>query len=361
MLSPVLPLFLTRDLAAPASAVGIVEGIAQATQNIVQGGSGWLADRLGRNKPVALVGYAVAALSKPSIGLATVWPHVLAARFADRLGTGVRSAPRDALIAGSVDTSRRGAAFGLEGVGDNLGAVLGPLLTAALLYLAHLQFRTLFLLAFVPGAIAFALISAVREVPRGTTGTELAVRGLPPPYWRYLAAIGVFGLGNLSSAFVILKSSAVGIGPEQTLFVYAGYNFVAALASYPAGGLSDRLGRKRVLLVGLAVLVIAFGGFASTASAVVVAALFVLYGVYQGVFRAVGKALATDLAPKSSRGSAVGLYGTVVGLSALLASAIAGQLWDRFGPGAAFGYAVACAIGGIALISVLVPSRLSPR
>ena len=158
---PVLPIFLTQELGAPASVVGVVEGAAEATQNIVQGVSGWYADRIRRNKPLALVGYGLAALAKPAIGIASTWPVVLAGRVADRLGTGIRSAPRDALIAGSVDDCRRGAAFGFEGVGDNLGAVVGPLLAAALLFALQITTRSLFLIAFLPGAAAFILVVLV--------------------------------------------------------------------------------------------------------------------------------------------------------------------------------------------------------
>src|SRR5438093_1338675 len=182
MLYPVLPLFLTQELGAPRTVVGVVEGVAEATQNIVQGGSGWLADRPGRTKPVAVVGYALAALAKPTIGLATAWPSVLASRFADRLGTGIRSAPRDALIAGAAPRERRGAAFGLEGIGDNMGAVVGPLVAVALLYLVHLPLRAIFLIAFIPGLLAVALISAVPE-RRATASAPRPARSARPSPW----------------------------------------------------------------------------------------------------------------------------------------------------------------------------------
>src|SRR5438093_11085445 len=276
MLYPVLPLFLTQELGARRTVVGVVEGVAEATQNIVQAGSGWLADRLGRNKPVALTGYALAALAKPTIGLATVWPHVLAGRFVDRLGTGIRSAPRDALIAGAVDQARRGAAFGLEGVGDNLGAVLGPLLAAALLYVLVVPLRSMFFIAFIPGTIAFLLVLLVRETPRraGARTRGLGLRALPPEYWRYLAAVAVFGVGNLSSAFAILRATDLGLPTAQTLLVYAAYNLVAALVSYPIGRLSDRLGRKRLLVAAFAMLALAFGGFATTTTDAALPQLF---------------------------------------------------------------------------------------
>jgi MFS family permease len=359
MLYPVLPLFLTRTLSAPASVIGVVEGVAEATQNIVQGGSGALADRLRRNKPLALLGYGLSALSKPTIGLATAWPHVLAGRFSDRLGTGIRAAPRDALIANSIEERRRGAAFGLESLGDNLGAVLGPLLAAGLLYVLGVDLRLIFFIAFVPGALAFLLVATVREAPAPATKREagVGIRQLPAGYWRYLLAVAAFGIGNSSNAFIILKAADIGLATEQTLLVYSGYNLVAALASYPAGRLSDRWGRKSLLLGALVVFALSYAGFAIATSGAVVAALFVLYGMYHGAFRAVGKAFAVDLVPGALRGSGVGLYGATVGLSALFASIVGGQLWDRLGPAATFGYGAACAVLGAVLLAAIVPAR----
>jgi MFS family permease len=357
MLYPVLPLFLTQELGAPRTAVGIVEGVAEATQNIVQGGSGWLADRIGRSKPVAIVGYVLAALAKPTIGLASAWPGVLASRFVDRLGTGIRSAPRDALIASSVEESRRGAAFGLEGIGDQMGAVLGPLLAAGLLYLLHVQTRSIFLIAFIPALVAVALITAVRETPQSRPHAERAridLRALPAAYWRYLAAIAVFGVGNASGAFLILRASDVGIPTELTLIVYAGYNLVAALASYPAGRLSDAWGRKRVMVGTLIVFAATFALLAVATTGALVAVCFALYGVYRGALRTAGKALAVDLAPAELRATGVGLYSSAIGLSALLAGAIAGGLWDRVGAAATFGWGAACGVAGAALLALLV-------
>ncbi len=359
MLYPVLPLFLTEELRAPRTAVGIVEGVAEATQNVVQGGSGWIADRMRRNKPIAVAGYALAALAKPTIGLATAWPSVLASRFGDRLGAGLRSAPRDALIAGSVDDARRGAAFGLEGVGDNLGAVVGPLLAAGLLYLLDVPLRSIFLLAFVPAALAVVLIASVRETgpERPAPRTRVALSALPPAYRRYLVPVAVFGLGNVSSAFIVLKAAEVGVPAELVILVYAGYNLAAALASYPAGRLSDAWGRARVMLATLALFVLAFGGLAVATNGVLVAVLFALYGVHRGAVRAAGKALAVDLAPVELRASSVGLYSAVLGLTAFVASAAAGVLWDRVGSATMFALAAGIGLVATLLFALLVPLR----
>ena len=360
MLYPVLPLFITRELGAPASVVGIIEGVAEATQNLAQGASGWLADRVGRNKPVALFGYALAALAKPTIALASAWPNVLASRFADRVGSGIRSAPRDALIASTVDRARRGAAFGLEGIGDNLGAVGGPLLAAALLYLFRVDLRVIFVIAFAPGAVAFLLMTLVPETARPRADTAPGhVSGLPRTYWTYLATVAVFGIGNASSAFIVLRAADIGVPAELTLLVYAGYNLVAALAAYPAGELSDTLGRTRAMAAALFVLAVAFAGLAFASSGWLVALLFGLYGVHRGALRAVGKALAVDLAPGELRATGVGLYSGTLGLTALVAGPVAGYLWDAAGPAATFGYGAVCAfLGGLGVLRfVRVTSR----
>ena len=329
MLYPVLPAFLTQTLGASGSALGLVEGIAQAAQNIVQGFSGWLSDRLQRRKPVALVGYLLAAVAKPLIGLASSWQGVLGARLLDRLGAGTRSAPRDALIASSVADEHRGKAFGLEGIGDNLGAFLGPLLAVFLLGYLGVEMRLIFLLAIVPGLIAFFMVALVREPPAETatpTKTEITLRYLPKAYWKYLLVIALFGLGNSSTSFLILQTQAVGVSLDKTILIYAAFNFVAAVVSYPAGSLSDMLGRRMILLVAFMIFFLTYLGFALTENILVIALLFILYGAFQGIFRSVGKALATDLVPERLRASGIGCYSATIGLLGLVASVVAGQL-----------------------------------
>ena len=254
MLYPILPIFLTQTLKASGSVVGLVEGVAEATQNIVQGFSGSLSDRLQRRKPVALVGYFLAAIGKPLMGAATVWQGVLGGRFLDRLGAGTRSAPRDALIASSVDEANRGRAFGLEGVGDNAGAFLGPLLAVLLLIILHLDIRLIFYLAVIPGLLAFLMVVLVKERPVVVTAKskiDVNLRQFPKPYWRYLLATALFGIGNSSNAFLILQTKDIGASLTMTILIYAGFNLVAALISYPAGFLSDRLGRRNILILAL--------------------------------------------------------------------------------------------------------------
>jgi len=364
MLYPVLPVFLTQTLNASGSVVGLVDGVAQATQNIVQGFSGWLSDRLRQRKPIALAGYLLAAIAKPLMGLSTSWPGVLGGRFLDRFGAGARSAPRDALVASSADEEHRGKAFGLEGIGDNLGAFLGPLLAVGLLMVLHVDMRVIFYLALVPGLLAVLMIVMVTERPVAVAAKskfDIDVRQFPPVYWKYLLVTALFGVGNSSNAFLILQTQAIGASLEATILIYAAFNLVAALISYPAGFLSDRWGRKNILLVSFVIFFVAYLGFALTENVILIAAVFIFYGLYQGIFRTVGKALATDFVPERVRASGVGWYNTTVGLLGLVASIAAGLLWDHVGHGAVFLYgAVFAVVGSLALLVVLPAKRGDP-
>ena len=360
MLYPVLPVFLTQTLKASGSIVGLVEGFAQATQNIVQGFSGALSDKLQKRKGVALAGYLAAAIAKPLMGLSTVWQAVFGARLLDRLGTGTRSAPRDALIASSVDKENRGRAFGLEGVGDNAGAFLGPLLAILLLYSLHIGIRAVFYLAIIPGLLAFVMVLLVTERPVAVAAKskiDVSLRQFPKGYWRYLLVTAVFGLGSSSNSFLILRTQDIGASLEMTILIYALFNLVAALISYPAGSLSDKWGRKNVLLSAFVVFLIAYLGFALAQNILLIGALFVFYGLYQGVFRAVGKAFASDFVPEQLRASGVGWYSTTVGLLQLVASIVAGLLWDRVGHAAVFYYGAIFGLAGSIGLIVLIPKR----
>jgi MFS family permease len=367
MLYPILPVFLTQTLKASGSIVGLIDGFAQATQNIVQGFSGTLSDRLGRRRAVALAGYLLSAVAKPFMGLAPGWPVLFGARLVDRLGAGARSAPRDALIAASVEKQNRGRAFGLEGLCDNAGACLGPLLAAFLLYVLNVDIRSIFFLAVIPGLLAFLMVLQVRErrikVP-AESKIDASLRRFPRAYWKYLLATALFGLGNASNSFLILETRNIGASLGQTIFIYAGFNLVAALISYPAGTLSDRWGRRNVLLASFVVFLIAYGGFALTQNVIIIGALFIFYGLYQGIFRAVGKALASDFVPDELRASGIGWYSTTVGLLQLVASIAAGILWDRVSHIAVFCYGAFFAAVGIASLLSLVPrwpERNSPQ
>jgi MFS family permease len=360
MLYPVLPVFLTQTLGAGGSIVGLVDGFAQATQNVVQGISGALSDELQRRKPIALVGYFLAAVAKPLMGLSTVWQGLFAARLLDRLGAGARSAPRDALIASSVEERDRGRAFGLEGLGDNAGAFLGPLLAAFLLYALRFGMRTIFYIAFIPGLLGFFMVLLVNESPQPLPAKSKVGAGLrrfPVGYWRYLLVTALFALGNFSTAFLILRTQDIDASLETTILIYAGFNLVAALISYPAGSLSDAWGRKNVLLVAFVVCLVADLGFAMARSILVIAPLFIFYGSYQGIFRVVGKAFAADFVPEQLRASGVGWYSTTIGLLQLVASVVSGLLWDRVGHAAVFYYGAVFAILGSLALAFMIPGQ----
>ncbi|MGJ0505534.1 MAG: MFS transporter [Methylocystis sp.] len=364
MLYPILPVFLTQTLHATGSVVGLVEGFAQAAQNVVQGFSGALSDKLQRRKPIALLGYFMAALGKPLMGIATVWPAAFGARFLDRLGSGIRSAPRDALIASSVDDENRGRAFGLEGIGDNAGAFLGPILAAFLLYSLHVDMRMIFYVALIPGLLAFLMVLLVTEGPAATAAKskiDASIWRFPKSYWTYLLVTALFNLGNSSNSFLILRTQDFGVSLEATILIYAGFNLIAALISYPAGALSDRFGRKNVLLASFIVFGVAYLGFALATNILMVAGLFVFYGLYEGVFRSVGKAFASDFVPEHLRAGGIGWFSTTVGLLQLIASLVAGFLWDKVGHAAVFYYGVASAVLGSLALLLLIPARLFPR
>lgn len=360
MLYPVLPVFLTDIIKAPASIVGIVEGVATAAQYTVQGLSGWISDRLKKRKIIALSGTFIAALAKFSIGLSSNWLQVLASRSIERLSTGIRASPRDALVADSAQEGFRGKAFGVEGIGDNLGAFLGPLITILFLYTFHQQVRSIFYLAIIPAILAVVMIGLVKEkqeeknikLQEKITGIKFS-KG----YWKYIFVTAVFGIGNSSNAFLILRTRQVGITLEATIFIYAFFNLVAALSSYPAGALSDRMGRKNVLLFSFLIFIATYLGFAFERDFLMIGFLFILYGIYSGIYRAVGKAFATDFAEPKFRASAVGIFSSTIGLSNLIASIVAGILWTVVSSQAAFVYGTVSAVLGSVLLIILIKKQ----
>jgi MFS family permease len=287
------------------------------------------------------------------MGLAATWQALLGARFLDRVGAGTRSPPRDALLAASVHEKDRGRAFGLEGVGDNAGAFIGPLVAVVLLYAMHLDIRAIFYLAVIPGLLAFCMVLFVSERSAAIgakSKIDLSLRHFPSGYWKYLSATAVFNLGNSSNAFLILRTQDIGVSLRSTILIYAVFNLAAALISYPAGSLSDRIGRKGILLGAFLIFMIAYLGFALAQNQYLIIALFIFYGLFQGIYRAVGKSLASDFVPERLRASGIGWYSTTVGVFQLVGSVVAGVLWDRVGHAAVFIYGAAfAAAGGLAL------------
>ena len=372
MIYPILPLFLTQVLNAPAAIVGLIEGIAVGTASVVTGISGWISDRMGRRKPVAFAGYALTAVSRPLIAFASVWPVVLGARFADRFGKGIRGAPRDALLAESADEESRGRAFGFERAMDSAGAVIGPVLGLLLLGWLGGDLRTIFLISAVPAVIAALLILALREqksdVKAGAESLRLSLAGTTHEYRKLLVVIFVFGLANSANAFLILRAAQLGNStlssgqtgydiPLMAILAYAFYNLVSALSSMPAGAASDRLGRRNLLVVGYTIYAISYTGFAFANASWMIWPLFALYGLFPALTDGVAKAMVIDTAGKAGKATAIGVYSTVVGVTQIAASYIGGLLWDAAGSWATFGFGAALASVAVILLLSFFPSR----
>ena len=363
MIVPVLPLFLTMVLGAPVAAVGLIEGVAESTASVLRVFAGWLSDRSGRRKPLILLGYGLSNLTKPLLALSAAWPQVLAIRFLDRAGKGIRGAPRDALLADSVAPSVRGRAFGFHRSMDTTGAAIGPLLAAATLALTGGNPRAVFWLAAIPGLVAIAIAVAFlrdRPVPpKDATAPRLGFRDLGRPFALFTGVAFVFSLGNSSDAFLILRAQDVGMPVAVIPLAYFAFNTLYAVFATPAGILSDRIGRRPLLATGFAVFALVYAGFAVAPSAIAAGGLFLVYGLYYALTDGVARALVADLVPSSLRATAMGTFSTATGLALLPASVIAGALWQGVGPWAPFAYgAVTASLA--ALLLLLVPTKPAP-
>ena len=362
MIYPILPTFLTQTLHAPATVVGLIEGFAVGTASVVSGFSGWISDRIRRRKHVAFVGYALTAVSRPMISFATAWPVVLGARFADRFGKGIRTAPRDALLAESAAETARGRAFGFERAMDSAGAVLGPLLGLALVVWAGIEARNIFLISAIPASIAAVMILAVRErrsdIVAGSSSIRLSLAGTSRDYRRLLIVTAVFGLANSANAFLILRAQQLGLTVGLTIVAYALYNAVASMASVPAGTVSDRFGRRNLLIIGYAIYAVSYAGFALANASWLVWPLFAFYGLFPALTDGVSKALAVDTAGKAGRATAIGIYSAVIGITQIAASYIGGMLWDKVDSTATFYFGAALAGLAAVLSFALLPSRV---
>jgi MFS family permease len=371
MIYPILPLFLTETLGAPATVVGLVEGIAVGTGNAIGGFSGWISDRLGRRKPVAFFGYAMTAATRPVIAAAQVWPLVLAARFAERFGKGIRNAPRDALLAEATEARYRGRAYGFERAMDSLGAVLGPLVALAVIGWTRLDARSIFLISAIPATIAALLILTVKEkragVVKGTGKLSLSLAGTTREYKRLLLIMGVFGLANSANSFLILRAQQLGLATGEApgkavsaaILAYALFNLVSTLTAYPAGAASDKLGRRNLLIVGFAVYALSYLGFALASQVWMVWPLFAVYGLFPALTEGVAKALAVDTAGRAGSATVIGILSMVGGLTQIAASYIGGVLWDKVNAPATFYFGAALAAIAVVMLFALLPSRLS--
>ncbi|HEX7980512.1 MAG TPA: MFS transporter [Gemmatimonadaceae bacterium] len=341
MIYPLLPAFLTTVLGANASFIGAIEGAAETTAALLKLASGWWSDRVQKRKPLVFWGYFIASAMRPLVAIATSAVQVLGIRVADRVGKGIRNAPRDALIAESVDPSIRGRAFGFQRAADNAGGVLGPLIAFAVLTWKFAELRTVFWLAAIPGALAVLVVAfGVRDIPRDPQapakgGPDLSVP-LGARFWRVLTVIFVFTLGNSTDAFLLLRANQLGVPVALAPILWAALHVVKTASNVPGGALSDRIGRRPTLIAGWTLYAAVYLGFGLANTASQAWALFGVYGLFFGLTEGSERALVSDLVAPERRGTAYGWYNLAIGIGALPASLMFGFVWDRYGPTTAF-------------------------
>ena len=363
MIFTLVPLFLFNVLRIGTPVIGLIGGLSESIDAIFRIFSGWLSDKVGRRKPLAVLGYSISTIAKPFMYLASSWGGVLAVRFGDRVGKGIRTSPRDALVADSVSAGERGKGFGLHRAMDTFGAVLGLAIAAIIIYLAQgggleLNLNTyqwLVLVGVVPAVLAvLVLVFFVRERRRPSSsgiGPQVGFKkagSFDTRFKLFLVIMGVFTLGNSSDFFVILRAQDLGSSVVYVVLMLVVFNIAYAVTALPAGVLSDRLGRRRVIILGWFIYALVYVGFALASELWQVWLLFAGYGVYYGVVEGVARAFVADLVPEEKRGTAYGLYHGVVGLTLLPASLIAGWLWQAVSPAAPFYFGA-----GLAFIAML--------
>ena len=361
MIYPLVPAFLTDVLGAGALALGVIEGVAESTASILKVVSGWWTDRAAKRKPFVFAGYGIAGVVRPLMAFATTWVAVVLIRFVDRVGKGIRTSPRDALIADVTPAKSRGAAYGLHRSLDHFGAVIGPLAAALLLWLG-LSLRQVFFLAVIPAFAVIGIIARfVREPERKpTTARPSPVlrrwRDFGPGFWRLIAAVFIFTLGNSADAFLLLRLIDAGVSLVWVAVLWSLFSLVKMGANLIGGRLSDSVGRRQLVLAGWAVYALVYLGMAVASATISLIGLFLVYGIYFGFTEPVERAWVADLAPSDLRGSGFGYYNGAIGIGALPANLIFGGIWAAFGPEPAFLFGAALA-GLAALVLVGTPER----
>jgi MFS family permease len=352
--------------------LGIIEGAAEAANSALKVFSGWLADRWRSPKVLVLAGYGLASAVRPLIGFATAWPQVFAIRFVDRLGKGIRGAPRDAMLAGFAPAGSRGLVYGFHRAMDHAGAVTGPLLASLYLYAAPGDYRTLFTLTIIPGLIVMLVLLRVPDRPGDTTDhprssatpsilLTASFSALGPRFWKAMTVIFFFSLGNASDAFLLLRLGDLGVPAFWIPLLWSALHVVKVGSSLVGGAMSDRLGRRSMIAAGwiiYALVYTAFGVFDSTAAVI---AIFMVYGLYFGLTEGVEKAWVADMAPDTGRGTAFGVYNAVLGAGTLAASLVFGFIWTRISAHAAFLTGAALALTATALLYLLFAGESGPR
>jgi MFS family permease len=369
MLYPLIPIFLTVTLGAPVAALGAIEGIAEGTASLMKVGSGWYSDRLSMRRPLVAAGYALSAVGKVLLATAFHWPQVLVARTVDRFGKGVRTSPRDALIADSSLPETYGRAFGFHRAADTAGAVLGPLIGLAILEIVgqnHL--RPVLLVATVPGVLSVGLLAFVKErrrepkpVESGAGRPKIDLSGASRVFWIFLSISLLFALGNSSDTFLILRAKDLGLSLAVVILLYVLYNACYSLLSLPAGIVADRVGKRRLVTGGFFVYGLVYMGFALAGQGSHLWPLFLVYGIYMAFTDGMARAMVAELSPEERRGTFLGLYHTGIGLMAVAASVLAGVLWDVLGKPAPFWLGASTGFAAAALMLTLPRTEARPQ
>lgn len=363
MIYPLLPVFLAAVLGANASFIGAIEGAAETTAALLKLASGWWSDRVRRRKPLVVLGYGIASVARPLVAIAQSASQVLVIRVSDRVGKGIRNAPRDALIAESVDPSIRGRAFGYHRAMDNAGGILGPLIAFAVLTWHFAAIRTVFWLAAIPAVLSLLVLMVfVRDVPRparaAAPGLDLS-QPLGKRFWSVMGVILLFTLGNSTDAFLLLRASQLGVPVALAPILWAALHVVKTASNVPGGVLSDRIGRRPTLIAGWLLYAAVYLGFARATATWHAWALFGLYGLFFGLTEGSERALVADLVSLERRGTAFGWYNLAIGIGALPASLIFGLVWDRAGAPAAFVMGASLALAAAVGMTVVVSSSAS--
>ncbi len=354
MIYSVMPMFL-MSIGASKASLGLIEGVAESTASLVKAFSGFWSDKIGKNKPFMLVGYAVSAIIFPLYAFVVTPMHVLILRFIERFGKGIRTAPRDSLIAASVENNETGRSFGLQKAMDNSGAIAGPLLAFALLSLFPGNYRLIFIVAGIPAFLGiFVILFGIKEAIKSKAELfqKFRVRDFPKRYYLFLGIIFIFTLGNSTDALLLVKANEAGIKVAFIPLVYLLTNLVSVIAAIPLGSLSDRVGKEKILVAGFLLYALVYFWFGRTSDTVVITALFALYGLYSAATDGIQKAFVSDITDSNKKGTALGIYNAMLGITLLPASIIAGLLYDRAGSGVPFYFGASMAFLAFLLMIV---------
>lgn len=361
MVYPIIPLYLTSVFGATPALVGVIEGVAESLASLLKVFSGYVSDRYQKKKPIAFLGYATGLVYKAALIAAGSWVGILGARVIDRMGKGIRTAPRDVMVSDSAESSRMGAAFGLHKALDMAGSAIGILIAYVLLSSARgaFDYRNLFLISMIPAFLSLAVFPFIKE--------KIGKRSLKErvPFWRnmkklpgqlklYLLVAFLFTLGNSSNAFLLLRAKSVGFGDTSVILLYFIYNVTASLLAIPLGKRSDKVGRKRLLVSGYAVFALVYLGFAVAYNRMFMIMLFVLYGIYTAMIAGVERAFIAEISPKELKGTMLGLHSTIVGIALFPASAIAGALWTAFGAAIPFLFGAGLSLAAAIILLILM-------